>query len=140
MADLAVISDVETLFRPLADDELALGDRLIRMASARLRAKVANLDLRIATGDLDPLTVTDVVASMVVRVLRNPEGVTQETIGPMGATFSAQVAPGFLMVTPDELELLVPIKAVRAAVGTIKVDHGMNRGFERSHIPLLPPL
>jgi hypothetical protein len=124
---LCTTDDVVTLFRALSDDETTLATRLIRMASARLRNQVLNLDARIASGDLDVNTVTDVCASMVSRVMRNPEGVTQETVGPMSATFSPQVAPGFFTILPDEYELLVPTRAVRPTVGTIPLVPGLER-------------
>lgn len=126
--NLATTDDVEVLYRHLELSEELLAFRLLRMASAMVRSKVANLDQRVLTGDLDATTVTDVVASMVVRVLRNQEGVTQETIGSASASFSVNVAPGYLLITPDELALLIPTAAARASVGSINLNPGMARG------------
>lgn len=137
-SNLATTIDVETLFRRLEPDEHPLVQRLLRMASAMIRSKIANLDLRISNATLDPNTVTDVVAMMVVRVLRNQEGVTQETIGSVSATLSPLVAPGYLTVTEDEIALLTPATAVRASVGTINLVPSMARGG--SHFPLRRPL
>lgn len=75
--------DVRTvLLRDLTDVELDLAERLVVVAASILRRRIPDLDERISTdldfGDL----VSYVEAKAVARVLRNPEGVTYETIGP----------------------------------------------------------
>lgn len=96
-----------------APTDLALVDRWVGKAERHLRSKVPGLAARIAA---DPLlepdlveNVKDVVASMVQRVFRNPEGVRtrQETTGPFsGSVTLGGDQPGELWITDDELSRL----------------------------------
>lgn len=121
-APLATAADVAATFRELNDSEAPRVDRLLRKASNFARSKVALIDERIAQGLLDEEVVADIVADMVIRVLRNEEGLKQETIGGVSATFDDRVASGFLFLTPDELVMLEPVKAKRASIGTINTN------------------
>lgn len=121
MADLANITDVEEILGTISDSgDIALTNALIRRASAMVRDAVVNIDLRLANSTLDSQTVADVVADMVIRVLRNPEGVKQETIGPTATTYDPTVASGRLFIDPEQLYMLTPSIAVRSPVGTIR--------------------
>ena len=139
----ASTDDVETLFRPLSDTEDGQAERLLRMASNLIRQKVANIDVRIAASvapqagvvPIDPEIVADVTASMVVRVLRNPQGVKAEGIGPASATYDDRVAAGFLYVSPDELSLL--LVRPRPSIGTVRISEGMARHLDRRADPEL---
>lgn len=110
---LATISDLEVLAGDLSDDQLPPAASYLRMASNLLRSKVANLDTRIASGDLDPEMVADVVCAMVNRVLSNPQGVVQETVGSMSVTYAQGTPVGQLAVTADELGQLLPTPTKR---------------------------
>lgn len=137
-AAFATDGNVTELYGDLDPEDVGKVNALLRRASAIIRAQVYQVDLRIAGGLLDVQTVTDVCVDMVIRVLRNPDGVKQETIGPIATTFDPTVAAGRLFLTPDELFLLQPPKAARAAVGTIRTtpalaprhDHSLRREAE----------
>lgn len=126
MADLASQDDVESLWRVLTDDESGLVEGLLRYASAIARSRVPSIDARIDDGTLDPQVVADVVASMVIRAMRNPTGVTAETIGPVSYSVSARVAAGYLYLDDGELSLLGPLPEPGArGFGTIRLRAGM---------------
>lgn len=117
--DFATLNDVEEMIGDIDDCDVDKVGGLLRRASTMIRSQVANIDLRITLGTLDGQTVADIATDMVIRVLRNEEGVKQETIGPTAVTYDPQVAAGRLFMTPDELFTLTPAAAVRAPVGTI---------------------
>jgi hypothetical protein len=83
----ATADDVAARWRPLSSDEQDRADLLASDASALIRARYADVDARVASGDLDGQTVTIVVAGMVRRAMIGTaagDGVTQssETVGP----------------------------------------------------------
>jgi hypothetical protein len=105
-APLAEVDDVEAVWRPLDADERAQADRLLVMASGLARQASPALDARVATSHAFATVVAAVVATAVVRVLVNPDGVTQRAEGPFSATYSS--GTGRLYLTPDEIRLLAP--------------------------------
>jgi hypothetical protein len=125
MADLATIDDVEQLWRALSDDELGRTEAMLRYASSIVRARFPGIDARIASCQLDSQLVADVVAGMVIRAGRNPSGVSQETIGPVSYSVNANVASGYLTLTPDDIALLAPAGSAGSASGSGRV--GMMR-------------
>lgn len=117
MADLADVADVENLYQPVADDDLRRVEGLIRYASSVVRASVPGLDRRVERGTLDAQVVADVVAMMVIRALRNPGGVTQETIGPVSYSVDANVGSGYVFLSDAERALLAPTASAGASSG-----------------------
>ncbi len=104
-----------------ADNELI--DTWLAKAEREIRFRVPDLVARIeadTTGDLRSAAV-DVAVSMVMRVLRNPEGIRQRNIttGPFtGSETYGGDLPGGLALTSDELEKL---RGVRAS-GAFTID------------------
>lgn len=128
----ATDGDVQELYGDIEPDDVGKVNALLRRASTIIRAQAYQVDLRISTQLLDAQIVTDVCVDMVIRVLRNPEGVKQETIGPIATTFDPTVAAGRLFMTPDELFLLQPPTSTRAAVGTIHTTPALSPRHDRS--------
>lgn len=122
MADLATVEDVEALWRPLTTQERTKAQLLLGYASATVRRKVPRVDDRIAAEQLNEDLVTGVVASMVARVMRNPEGWRTETqqAGPFQEqnTRDPELASGELHMTEAELDLLSPDST---GVGSIRL-------------------
>lgn len=112
MADLASVEDLETVWRPLSDDEAAAAGQWLSWASALVRAEVPSVDARIASGVLSADLVSSVVVAMVQRAMLNPDGAksVMETV----EDFSRQVTIGGdgdgtrLFLTDRELRLLSP--------------------------------
>lgn len=106
MADLATTADVAARWRPLTAEETTVATALLTDASAVLRARVATLDERVASGDLPAALVVAVCSQMVLRVLRNRDGLVTEQIDDYGYRRADGAADGRLYVTRDELDLL----------------------------------
>lgn len=102
---LAVEADVTGRAPDLDIDEdqveLLLGD-----ASALVRA-YAGRSWVDDEGQLDgvPDGVVGIVASMVIRALRNPSGVTQETTGPFNVSYGSSAADRLYLTRSDRLLL-----------------------------------
>jgi hypothetical protein len=104
----AVTADVARLWRPLTNAENALADALLIFASNMVRARIPTVDERIADARVSRALVRDVVASMVKRVLINPEGWKSQTVGPFTGQADPNAAAGYLYLTDAEAALLQP--------------------------------
>jgi hypothetical protein len=107
----ATADDVAARWRPLSSDEQDRADLLASDASALIRARYADVDARVASGDLDGQTVTIVVAGMVRRAMIGAaagDGVTQssETVGPFSHSQSYANPMGNLFLTAAD-DLLI---------------------------------
>lgn len=132
---LAAVGDVADQYGTLTVAEEGLTAHLVRAGSAllRLRARQAGLDVDadVAAGNLDAEVVALTVANMVLRVLRNPQGLRSETTGPFSRTFDTTAAAGLLTVTDYDLAAVTPPPVTAEdslaalGVGTIRVVPGM---------------
>lgn len=98
---------------------------LIRQSIDRINTRWgARVAARLRSGALTEDLFKDVVARMVLRVLRNPEGYTSEQEGNYQYSLRAQVASGYLWFTlDDELDLVGA--ATNLTIGTYSVGlHG----------------
>jgi hypothetical protein len=130
---LATPDDVAVIWRPLSDAEDTQVTTLILKASAKLRqACPFDIDARIVLFDttptdpaaLDPVVVADVVATIVKRLLVNPNGFAteSETAGPFSksATFvnrydkTGSDVRGAIQITDSDIDQLRP--AVPSAI------------------------
>ena len=69
MADFATLDDVERNYRPLIANEPTVAQTWLGVASAQLRVRIADVDVRLADPNYEAL-VRGVVAGAVVRALR----------------------------------------------------------------------
>lgn len=110
MADFATADDVAGVWRTLTLDEEVVAGNLVTYASAIVRRHVLDIDARIAAGDLDAALATLVVAEMVARKLKNPDGYRSETESiddyAHTVTRDGDLAPGGLFITDTELATL----------------------------------
>ncbi|AOT24674.1 head-to-tail adaptor [Mycobacterium phage Stasia] len=98
---IATAQDVENRWvRELSEEETTLVNTRLNDAERMLKRRVKNLD------SVDPEDVKQVEADMVLRLLRNPEGYTQETDGNYTYMLSQALASGKLEVLPEEWEAL----------------------------------
>jgi len=103
----ATPEDVEVRFmRPLDEDEKRVVAARLEDAELLLRSRIPDLDEKVATGVLDQALVVMVEAEMVLRLIRNPDGLVQETDGSYSYSTSQKVASGLLEVLPREWTLL----------------------------------
>lgn len=104
---LAAVSDVAArLGREISSQESDLSATLLDDAEAILTARIPDLLDRAAGDERYRALVVMVEASMVVRVLRNPDGYRQESEGGYSYTVDTRAAAGFLTVLDDEWALL----------------------------------
>ncbi|WP_018686530.1 Gp19/Gp15/Gp42 family protein [Actinokineospora enzanensis] len=97
----AVPEDVsKRLGRPLTDPERELAAVLLGDAETMIRARLPDLDTRVATGRIARNLVVMIEANAVARVLRNPSGYTSETAGDYSYTLDVRAAAGYLTI-PD---------------------------------------
>lgn len=130
----AAVGDVADQFGTMTTAQQTLTKTLVRAASSLLRhtARQAGLDLDadLAAGRLDPDMAALTVTNMVLRVLRNPQGLRSETTGPFSRTYDTTAAAGLLVVTAYDLAAVTvaPVIADGVAalgIGTIRVVPGM---------------
>lgn len=127
---LATAADVAVKWRPggpaLTDGEVAYVTVLVGEASAKLRRRIVGLDALIAQGAVDGVLVIAVVTDAVLRVLRNPAGASQQSIGSSAASFAGVRAVGQVVITDDDVAQILPVAAgdLDAAVGTFRFATG----------------
>lgn len=117
MPNPATVPDVEFRWRPLSADESAVAATLLDDAWSILQVRLPTLAARLAA---DPIEVDDnlvrmTLANMVIRVLRNVDGKTQESIEDYSYSINQSVAAGYLYVSDDELSVLTPTATSSAA-------------------------
>lgn len=106
MAALATVSDVEARWRALAEGEVGAVTAMLDDASAIVRTTVSDVDDRVSASVDYAALVVGIVARMVIRVLRNPDGLRQYAIDDYSATRDSVVSTGQLYLTGEEERLL----------------------------------
>lgn len=106
----ALVSDVSTrLGRPISDaNEVAQVTAWLEDVETLIRARIPDLDGRVADGTPTAPTVVMVEANAVVRKVRNPDGKQNERIDDYSYGLNADAARGDLFLTDDEWALLEP--------------------------------
>jgi len=117
----ATVTDLEERWRPLGESERTVAESLLDDAwEAVLLPQRPNLPALVTAGSVAERTVRFVLCSMVLRVLRNPDGKSQESIDDYRYVRDASVSSGALYVSPDELAMLVPA-ASRARLRSVRL-------------------
>lgn len=106
MSNPVLIDDLEARFRPLVGDERTVAQALIDDAWAIAQAQLPLLATEVASGQFPLGVVRAVLSAMVIRVLRNPEGVRTWAVDDYSQTRDASVAAGTLYLSTDELTLM----------------------------------
>lgn len=128
---LAALGDVTAQFGALSDDEQELAGYLLKAGSKLVRQRFPLVDEQADAGKLDSDVVALTVAGMVLRVLRNPEGLRSETTGPFTRAYDTSAAAGQLVMTKDDEAGVTPSPtpttkpAGWSPAGTIGVQGGM---------------
>ena len=109
MDNPATTVDLESRWRSLSAQERLNGETFLDDAWRMLRRRIATLEDDITddtTGDLQA-EVVRVMATAVLRVMKNPDGKRQEAIDDYSWTRDQAVSEGFLYFTDDELNDLI---------------------------------
>lgn len=96
-------------------------EMLLRQASARLTALVPGLAARIGASDIDPDLPGGMVVEAVLRVYRNPAGVTQQSTGPFNRSLSREASHAGIYFEPEQVAALLTSGSNGAGVGTFYV-------------------
>ncbi|MGW4487860.1 Gp19/Gp15/Gp42 family protein [Amycolatopsis sp. NPDC004368] len=112
MSEWASLLDVRNRYEQTITDALEgtvatkLDDAEALVAARFRRIGLADIAAAIAANRTTAQDVKIVLCNMVMRWLRNPSGMQQETTGPYSYTRNAQVASGRLFIDPDDRQLL----------------------------------
>lgn len=107
MALSVLVSDIEARWRPLSPAEQVVAQTFIADALSILTTRRPTLDADVTAGLVTQQTLTSIVSSMVLRVLKNPEGKRQESIDDYSWTRDNAVSSGALYVSDEEMRLLI---------------------------------
>lgn len=114
MSNPATIFDIELRWRSLSDAETQVATELIEDAWSMILGRRPNLEADMTAGTVTTRNVVRVIASMVLRVLRNPDGKSEEAIDDYSFKRDASAATGALHVTPEELADITPGRSRRS--------------------------
>jgi hypothetical protein len=116
------------------------GDLLTEFTEPQVQTQIADaidyldnrwravIESRLASGLLSTRRFTRVVSDAVLRVVRNPRGLSSENEGGYGYAQRPDVASGNLWFTADDLESLTGIRPTQAAVPRT-VGIALDRGW-----------
>ena len=108
MADFATTFDVADMWRPLTVAEQVTASTLLGRVSSLIRLRLPGIDARIVADQNLADLVLGVAVDAVLRVLRNPEGLVQESVGGYSYSRAAGTTGGGLYVSNQEWALLAP--------------------------------
>ena len=110
MANPATTADLVSRWRPLSAQEDTNGTTFLEDAWRILKRRLPDLEADIAadgTGELAAETVR-VMATAVLRVMKNPDGKRQESIDDYSWLRDKAVSAGLLYFSDDEIDELIP--------------------------------
>ena len=108
MPNPATVGDIEDRWRPLTPEEQVPASTFLADAWWLLTARRPTLEADMLAGTVTAGNVVRVVAGMALRLLRNPEGYSSESIGSYSYQRDDLVASGRLHVTDEELGAVIP--------------------------------
>lgn len=114
MNSFATVPDLELRWKLLEGEDVGRAAARLAQASRLVRSQVPTVDDRIASGELDPLLVADVVCDMVQRAMSAPimgaESVSHQ-IGSVSQQVTYDNPMGNLFITAIELRQLSPLNS-----------------------------
>lgn len=106
MPNPAIVADVESRWRPLSAQETTNAQTFLDDAWGMLVRRFPNVEsLFVTDAGLEP-EVIRLLATAVLRVMKNPDGKRQESIDDYSWTRDAALSAGLLYFTADELDAL----------------------------------
>lgn len=119
MPNPATTADLVSRWRPLSAQETTNGEtfladawRMLKRAVLKSGSDIEALIAADTTGDLQP-EVVRVMATAVLRVMKNPDGKRQESIDDYAWTRDEAIAAGLLYFADEELDALSPGAGVK---------------------------
>lgn len=108
MANPATTADLVNRWRPLTAQETVNGQTFLDDAWRMLKRRLSTLEARIADDDDLREDVIRVLATAVLRVMKNPDGKRQESIDDYSWTRDQAVSAGLLYISEDDWADLDP--------------------------------
>lgn len=107
MATYATVDDVVAEYDgTIADDQIEYVERKLTSAELVVRAEAGDIGARIGSGATSFEAVKLVLCNMVIRLLRNPEGVRTQTVGPFSVSLDQSASSADLVITRNDRKLL----------------------------------
>lgn len=103
----------------ITDDQIEYIDRKLTSAELVVKAVAGDIGARIGSGQTTFEAVKLVLCNMVIRLLRNPEGVRTQTVGPFSVSLDSGASSAQLVITREDRQLL-GLKA--RSRGTVTLD------------------
>lgn len=116
MPNPAFVVDIEARWRPLSAQEQINAEAFLDDAWWLLLDRRPNLEASLVDGSVSERNVVRVISAMVLRVLKNPEGLEEFAIDDFRGRRNSLVASGALHVTADELDVLTAKRGSRRSV------------------------
>lgn len=133
MATYATVDDVVAEYDgTIGDDQIDYVERKLTSAELVVKSVAGDIGARIGSGATSFEAVKLVLCNMVIRVLRNPDGVRTQTVGPFSVSVDPSTSQAQLVVTREDRQLL-GLKA--RSRGTVTLDDPALR-----HVLRRPPL
>lgn len=104
MANPATTGDLEVRWRELTEREVINGETFLDDAWRMLVRRSGDLETRMAADAGLTAEVVRIVATAVLRVMKNPDGKRQESIDDYSWTRDQAVSAGLLYFTDEELD------------------------------------
>lgn len=124
----ATWSDITGNFEgTIPDSQRTRVEGFIRRASIKLNAIAPWLPDKFAAGQVDPEIPLGIVVEAVLRLFRNPEGLSTQIAGPFSKTYGGGANgqhDGLYIDAAEVHTLLDPFLTNAAGVGTFRVAHG----------------
>lgn len=124
MAYASAVDIADRLGRDLDDLEARIVETRLDDVEALIKTRVPDLDDKITDGKLNQRLVIMVEADALLRLIRNPDGFTQETDGNYSYSIDARVASGRLSLLPEEWGLLGVSTGIALIVPKITLPSG----------------
>lgn len=122
MPNPTTIADIEARYQTLTAQQTTNANAYLTDAWELLLSRRPNLEADMTAGTVRTGNVRRVVAAIVIRILKNPDGKKSEGVDDYQYTRHELLASGLLHVMPDELADITPGRKRRRSVRL--VAHG----------------
>lgn len=119
----ATPQDVEQRWRPLSPAEQLVATALLADAWADVTTQVPSVPARVEASATFRRVVVSILVAMVLRVLKNPDGIRQMSIDDYQVTIDSTRSTGALYLADDERNRLLEV--VQALPGIYSVPLGV---------------
>lgn len=96
-------------------------EALLKQAAAKLTALVPSLPARLTAGSIDAELPKAMVVDAVLRVYRNPAGVSQQATGPFSRSLTKLAQRNDIYFEPEQVAALLVDSSAGSGVGTFRV-------------------